>query len=169
MPAFSSLVVVGCLRGVFGVRGWVRVKTYTTNPPDILRYKPWYLERDQEWHEFVAEEGRMQTKGLVARLRGLDNPEQAAPWALSQVAVDREQLPALANGQYYWKDLEGLRVLNLAGVDLGKVSYLFETGANPILVVEGERRRLIPYIKGSVVQTVDLPGRLITVDWDPDF
>jgi 16S rRNA processing protein RimM len=85
------------------------------------------------------------------------------------IAVQREQLPALESGEYYWTDLQGLRVVNLEGVELGVVSHLFETGANDVLVVRGERERLIPYTTGEAIQEVDLDHGQITVDWDPEF
>ena len=86
-----------------------------------------------------------------------------------EIAVPREQLPELAENEYYWSDLQGLTVVNLDGIELGEVSHLFETGANPVVVVKGERERLIPYIWGQAIRDVDLQAGRMIVDWDPDF
>jgi 16S rRNA processing protein RimM len=78
-------------------------------------------------------------------------------------------LPELHEGEYYWNDLQGLRVENLDGVELGRISYVFETGANDVIVVKGRREYLIPFTWGNAVRRVDLEKGLMIVDWDPDF
>jgi 16S rRNA processing protein RimM len=85
------------------------------------------------------------------------------------IALYRQQLPELEAGDYYWSDLIGLRVLNLDGVDLGQVERLIETGANDVLVLQGERERLIPYLKDQVIKQINLDDKVIQVDWDPEF
>ncbi len=87
-------------------------------------------------------------KGVIAKIQGCDDRDQAAALQDSKIAIRRAQLPALEAGEYYWTDLEGLRVETLDGVELGRVSYLFETGANDVVVVKGERERMIPYTLG---------------------
>ena len=86
-----------------------------------------------------------------------------------EIAVERDQLPELANDEYYWTDLEGLQVRTCAGVTLGRVDHLLATGANDVLVVQGEREHLIPFVLGSVVKAVHLSDGWMEVDWDPDF
>jgi 16S rRNA processing protein RimM len=105
----------------------------------------------------------------VAALEGIDSRELAAQWINHEVAVRCEQLLPLNEGEYYWADLIGLRVVTKEGVELGQVERLLETGANDVLVVQGERERLIPFLTGLVVKQVDLAQGLLTVDWDPDF
>ena len=83
--------------------------------------------------------------------------------------MDRGQLAALPNGEYYWADLIGLTVTTLSGVSLGRVIRLLETGANDVLVVQGDRERLIPYVFGVIVRTVDLEAGRMVVDWDPEY
>ena len=85
------------------------------------------------------------------------------------IAVRRDQLPATDRDEFYWTDLQGLRVVTAQGVELGRVSHLFATRANDVMVVEGDRQRLIPYRWGEVVRGVDLAGGKMIVDWDPDF
>jgi 16S rRNA processing protein RimM len=161
-------VVVGTVSGLHGLRGWVKVHSYTAPRENILTYSPWYLYLGGRWRAMESREGRLQGKGLVARIAGCHDRDEAAGLLGADIAVRRDQLP-VADDEYYWTDLEGLRVLTVEGVDLGVVDHLFETGANDVLVVRGARERLIPYLPGPVVRSVDLRSRSMVVDWDPDF
>lgn len=87
----------------------------------------------------------------------------------TEIGVRRDQLPATAPDEYYWNDLLGLEVMNLQGEPLGRVDHLIETGANDVLVVRGERERLIPFVLNQVVMRVDLKAGEIEVDWDKDY
>ena len=166
----EDFVVLGRISGVHGVHGWVKVYAETRAREDILRYNPWYLHGPAGWQARRPLEGRIQSSGVVvARLEGVDNIDQARALIDVEIAVKREQLPKLKRGEYYWSDLEGLKVVNLEGIEFGTVSHLFETGANDVLVVrDGERERLIPFTKDAV-KKVDLESRMIRVDWDKDF
>ncbi len=163
------MILMGRVSGLFGVKGWLKIYSHAAPREGILDYKVWYLMRDGNWQPFRVAAGQRQGKSVVAHLEGYDDRDQATSLLGSDIAIRREQLPALADGEYYWSDLEGLRVVNLQGIELGMVSYLFETGANDVLVVKGERERLIPYTLGMAVKSVDLQDGLLTVDWDPDF
>jgi 16S rRNA processing protein RimM len=162
-------IIMGRIAGPYGVRGWVRVASYTEVPERLLEYAPWYLRRGEQWQPTVIAEAKRHPKGLLVRLPGCEDRETAAGLAGSDIAVHRSQLPPAAAGEYYWSDLIGLTVLTLDGRPLGTVDRLIETGANDVLVVEGERERLIPFVQGSVIDGVDLEMRIIRVDWDPDF
>lgn len=164
-----GLVIVGRVSGLFGVRGWVRVHSWTDPPENVLRYSPWWLGSDAAWTRREPAGGRRQRGALVAALAGVEDRDAARRLLGAAIAVRREQLPELGPGEYYWADLLGLEVLTTGGVALGTVGGLLETGANDVLVVHGERERLIPYISGEVIREVDLPRRRIRVDWDPDF
>jgi 16S rRNA processing protein RimM len=119
--------------------------------------------------EVAAAQGHEQGKGMVAKLPGCDDRDAAAKLVGATIRVPRSALPKAKRGEYYWTDLEGLDVVTVEGVDLGKVSHLFATGANDVLVVHGERERLIPFVTGQFVKEVDLKSGRITVDWDPEF
>ena len=105
---------------------------------------------------------------VVAKLAGITDRDQAAVLQGMRVAISRDAFPDAAAGEFYWADLVGLKVVNSAGVELGTVSRVFETGANDVLVVEGERERLLPFIE-TVVRQVDVAGGSITVDWEADY
>jgi len=165
----SDPVIVGKVFAVFGLRGWIKVYSYTSPPENILDFRPWYLLRDGCWQPSDLVAGQPHGKGLVACLEGCADRDQAAALVGSEIAVRRDQLPEPEQDEYYWTDLEGLQVRTLEGIDLGRLDHLFETGANDVMVVRGDRERLIPYLWGSVVRSVDLRAQLMVVDWDPEF
>jgi len=174
MEQDSGTVVLGRVAGVFGVRGWVKIFSHTEPRNNILTYSPWLIgpgsggEQDS-WAEFRLLDGKPHGKGIIALLEGCDDRDQAALLVGCDIAIERRRLPRLEQNDYYWSDLEGLRVRTLEGVELGIVSHLFETGANDVMVVIGEKEHLIPYLWEQVVKQVDLEAGLMLVDWDPDF
>jgi 16S rRNA processing protein RimM len=161
-------IVVGRITGIFGTKGWLRVFSYTDPPENILRYGPWSLG-DEAAEEYRVTEGSLHGRGIIAHLDGIDDREVARRLMGASIRVSRAQFREAAADEYYWSDLIGLRVVGLDGMDLGEVESLMQTGANDVLVLRGARRRLLPFVTGSVVRSVDLEGRRIVVDWDPDF
>jgi 16S rRNA processing protein RimM len=161
-------VVVGRVTGVFGVKGWVRVYSYTDPPANILDYGPWFLGDDGAKPSRVVD-GSVHGRGIIARLEGIEDRDRARALIGSSIAVPRAQLGRPQQGSYFWFDLIGLDVVNLAGETLGRVTDLMQTGANDVLVLEGARRRLVPFVDGPVVKSVDLDAGVVTVDWDSDF
>jgi len=165
----TERIVVGRIAGIFGVRGWLRIESHTDPKENILGYAPWQVETESGWTEARVEEGRPHGKGIVAKLDLCADRDAARFLIGCEIAVERRQLPAPETGEYYWTDLVGLSVVTRDGEVLGSVSTLMSTGANDVLVVQGERERLIPFIGNDVVLDVDLGESLITVDWDPAF
>jgi len=105
---------------------------------------------------------------VVAKLAGYDDRDQAGQLIGAEIAIRLEQLPPLKKGEYYWAQLVGLEVVNLAGERLGKVDHLFDTGANDVMVVRNGRERWLP-ATADVIREVDLEAGVIRVDWDADF
>ncbi|WP_456373717.1 ribosome maturation factor RimM [Thiolapillus sp.] len=166
----QRLVTLGRISGLHGVLGWLKVYSDTRPRENILSYSPWYLQQDGNWKPVPLEQGRRQGKLVLAKLQGCNDRETARKLLGVPVAVKRSQLQKnLAEDEYYWTDLEGLQVVTLEGVELGRVSHLMETGANDVLVVQGERERLLPWIPDQVIREVNLGQGRITVDWDPEF
>lgn len=165
----TEWVIMGRVAGLFGVQGWVKLISHTEPRIGILDYAPLYLETADGWQPVHLEQGRAQGKGIVAKFAGIDDRDAAAMLLDRALAVRREQLPAVAEDEYYWADLEGLRVVTLQGRELGVIHRLFETGANDVMVVRGERERLIPFLPEQVVRDVDLQSGVLRVDWDPEF
>ncbi len=160
-------LVLGRISGLFGVQGWVKIFSETEPKEAILSYSPWFLGAQQSPRQVL--EGRRHGKTLVARLAGCDNRDEAASLVNMDIAVPRQQLPALSEDEFYWADLEGLVVETLAGTALGRIDHLFATAGNDVLVVKGDRERLIPFIWEDVVKEIDLATGRMRVDWDPDF
>lgn len=152
----------------FGVRGWVKVHAYTEHSDSLLDYPVWWLGRNGQWRECEVLGCDVHPKALVAHLAGCDDRDAAAALRGSEIAVPRESLPQVDENEYYWADLIGLKVVNAAGQELGSITGLLETGANDVLVVQGERERLIPFV-AQVVLEVDLAAGLVRVDWGLDY
>jgi 16S rRNA processing protein RimM len=165
----DRLLTVGRIVGIHGVDGWVKLESWTEPRLRIFSYRPWRLTLAGSEFEAASAQGHEQGKGMVAKLPGCDDRVAAAKLVGATIQVPRSALPKPKRGEYYWTDLEGLIVVTVDGVDLGKVSHLFATGANDVLVVRGERERLIPFVTGQFVKEVDLKAGRITVDWDPEF
>ena len=161
-------IIVGRISGLFGVRGEVRVFDFSRHRGDILGYDPWLLKHKDGWREVSVREGRPHQDTVVVQLEGWQDREAARELIGTEIAIRPEQLAKLDDGEYYWHQLEGLAVLNVAGDELGIVEYVMETGANDVLVVSGERERLIPYSPNTVLK-VDLSIGQIQVDWEVDF
>jgi 16S rRNA processing protein RimM len=162
-------VWLGRIGGAYGVRGWVRLRSDTDPPEQIAAYSPWWLSRDGQWRRVEVQALRRQGAGLVAQLQGCTDRDQAAGLTGSEIAVERDLLPKPGEDEFYWADLIGLEVRTEQGGTLGRVEELLATGANDVLVVRGERERLIPFLRGQVVREVDLDAGRIVVDWDPEF
>ena len=163
-------ILLGRFHGAFGVRGELKLESFTDPPERIFRYQPWTL-RDPQGRERACAEarGRATAKGVVATLPGIEDRDAADRMRGTEVWVPRSTLPPPAPGEYYWVDLEGLRVVNLEGADFGTVSHLFATGANDVLVAQGDRERMIPFVEPDYIRSVDFDAGVVTVDWDADF
>ncbi|PNS07720.1 ribosome maturation factor RimM [Solilutibacter silvestris] len=163
-------ILMARVHGAFGVHGELKVESFSEPPQALLRYAPLTL-RDPRGNERELEGvgGRAATKGLVMTIPGIEDRDAAEALRGAEIYVPRSALPPPAPGEYYWVDLEGMEVVTTEGVALGRVSHLTSTGVNDVLVVEGERERLIPFKEPDYVTSVDFDTRRITVDWDPDF
>ncbi len=159
---------MGRISGLFGVKGWIKVFSYTQPREAILDYDGWRLRRGADWQGVKVAEGKRHGKSIIAHLEGVDDRDEAAAWVGADIAIARGELPLAEEGSYYWADLEGLRVIHRDGTELGRVAYLLETGANDVLVTDGERERLIPFIAEKVIIGVDLENGVIHVDWEWD-
>jgi len=161
-------VVLGRITGFFGVRGWVKVYSYTEPREAVLNYKCWLLSKTGDWQPQFVAEGKRHGKTVIVRLEGYDDRDQAAALIGSEIGVPRDELPETDDGHYYWSDLEGLRVVASNGTEIGTLDYFIETGANDVMVIKGEQERLIPFVMKEVVVDVDLAAGVITVDWEWD-
>lgn len=167
-------LVVGRVTAVHGVKGWVKIHSFTEPSDNIFDYQPWWLNIAGNWQKMKVTEQRSTAKGLMVHLAGIDDRDQARTYCQRDIYVAKAQLPVLVDGEYYWHQLEGMVVMTTQGVRLGSVDCLMATGANDVLVVKGDdesldqEERLIPYTDQFVLN-VDLGAGRIEVDWDPAF
>jgi 16S rRNA processing protein RimM len=164
------MILLGRLHGAFGVRGELKLESFTEPKSAILRYQPWILRGPGGGErELAGARGRETNKGLVATFPDVADRDAAEALRGTEVWVARSLLPPPKPGEYYWVDLESLRVMNLEGADFGTVSHLFSTGANDVLVAQGDRERMIPFLEPDYIKSVDFDAGVVTVDWDADF
>jgi 16S rRNA processing protein RimM len=165
--AADGMIVIGRISGAYGVKGWVRISSFTVPPENLLAYQPWSVRGRQ----LDVVDAHVHGDGFVARIAGCDDRDAAARMAGSDLEVPAAALPALEEDEFYWRELIGLRVVNLADEYLGDVVGFMASGANDVMVlrtpgVKGER--LVPFA-GVTVRHVDRPAGRIVVDWGLDY
>jgi len=160
---------IGKISGVFGIKGWIKVFSYTENKENILNYSPWFLQKDSQIKTFDVLSGQVQGKAIVACLDGINSRNEAELLLGWRIYIDADQLPPTQPDEYYWSELVGLKVQTLSGLNIGVVDHMLETGANDVVVVEGEKQILIPFLQPETITSIDLEAGLMTVNWDPDF
>lgn len=171
----SRQLVVGKIGKTHGLKGWVRLNSFTSPPENLLQYRAYAARRGHRSLELELTDARWQGDRLLAHFEGYDDPEAAAELNGLELQIDSASLPALETGEYYWHQLLGLRVRNQQDQLLGRVARLMETGANDVLVVQAcagsldDRERLIPFLREQVVKSVDLTAQEIEVDWQADY
>lgn len=163
-------LVIGRVVGLHGIEGWLKIESYADPRENIKNYTPWQLDVGGQKRAVIVAEMRLHGKGIIVRFDGIDDRNTAAELVNSEISIDSNQLPQLARGEYYWRELIGLTVINRRQQELGQVESLFETGANDVLVVKkGQRECLIPYLPQRVITAVDLEKGRIQVDWEAEL
>jgi 16S rRNA processing protein RimM len=165
--AVEAPVVVGRLTRAHGVRGWLRLQSFTDPEDNLLSYRPWLQQQGDQWVSCDVEQVIPQPKGFLCKLAGCDSRNDAEALAGTLLAVAKDVLPASDN-EIYWIDLIGRSVETPEGVSLGRVDRVLETGANDVLVVVGERERLLPFIE-SVFPEIGATDVPLVAHWDPEF
>ena len=155
---------MGRITGSYGIQGWVRVFPYSDERDALAAHPVWWVGGN----EMRLEEARVQGAVLVARLAGVETREQALKLKGAEVSVPRAAFAEAGEGQYYYADLIGFDVVNGQGEVLGSVAAMFSNGAQDVMELGGERKRLLPWIP-QVVKNVDLQARRIEVDWGADW
>lgn len=164
----ARYITIGRVGAPYGVQGWLKIHSLTEKTADILKYNPWYLAQGEHWEAVEVEEGRPQGKTIVVKFRGIEAPEIARKLTSRIIGIQREQLAPLPPNEYYWADLEGLKVINQHGQTLGQVHYLMATGANDVVVIQDSagKEHALPYLLGSVIKQIDIEKQIIQVDWE---
>jgi 16S rRNA processing protein RimM len=164
----DDLICVGHILGSQGIKGWVRVFSNTSPRENIVSYSPWFIEQGNV-RKATAVQGRRQGKNVLARLEGVEDRTQADELTGCRIFINPQQLPRLEAGEYYWSDLVGLAVETVQGEPLGVIASMMETGADDVMLLSGERERLIPFVIDQIVTEVDLDNQRLVVDWSPEY
>jgi len=172
MKTAETFIPVGKIAGVFGVKGWMKVFSFTQPRKNILSYSPLYLLTKGQWVEAKVTNGRVQGKGIVISLESVTEPDAVSPLIGTELAIKEHQLKPTEEDEFYWSDLTGLKVINVNDEPLGEVDSIVETGAHDVLLVKDKAQnieRLIPFVMGEIVQDVNLDNGVIRVDWELDY
>lgn len=166
----NDLIIMGRIVAPYGVFGWLKVLPDTEEIDGLLEYKTWWIGKDDDWRELKVEEAKIHNDVIVVKLQGISERDGAFACKGKQVAVPKAALPKPGKNEYYWSDLIGLQVKNLQAVDFGKISDVFATGANDVIVAKTDegQERLIPFIDAAIIE-VDMVAKTILVDWDAEF
>jgi len=169
-------VTLGKVGAVYGIKGWLKIHSFTDDQEAILDYFPWSLKLGNKIQSVDITDWRKHNNGLVVKVAGIDDRDIAQKLVGSEIFVSEEALSDLPEGEFYWRDLIGMAVVTDKGYDLGQVSDIMETGANDVLVVKanlkdgfGKKERLIPYLMDQVILSISAEDKQICVDWDPGF
>ena len=174
--ATSEQIVIADIVGVYGIKGWVKIRVYLEDPATIQSLANLSVINARGAARPVTVRSiRAQGKGWIAQLSKIDDRNAAEALRGFQITVNTNDLPTAGEGEFYWRDLTGLSVYEMKTESLlGEVNYLLDTGSNDVLVIkpsEGsidDRERLIPWLLGDVVISVDLAGGRLMVDWHID-
>ncbi len=164
----AEYIIMGKAGAPHGIRGWIKIRSFTTEIDGILDFSPWYLAFEDGWRPVELEESRLHGKGIAVKLKGYDTPEQARVLTGKDISVLRSQLPPTEDNEYYWTDLEGLTVIDQTGKTLGIVMTLMETGANDVLIIRDSQNKqhAVPWLPKTVITDVNLADKTIHVNWE---
>ncbi|XPF96406.1 ribosome maturation factor RimM [Colwellia sp. RE-S-Sl-9] len=169
-------IILGKVGAVYGIKGWLKIHSFTDDQEAILDYFPWSLKLGNKTQLVEITDWRRHSNSLIVKVANVDDRDIAQAYVGSEIIVNEKALPELPEGEFYWRDLIGMTVVTTEGYNLGRVSDVMETGANDVLVVKanlndgfGKKERLIPYLFEQVVESVSLENKQICVDWDPGF
>ena len=165
----EDFVVMGRLGGSLGLKGWLKIQIFSEELGTLGKYENWYLSNDEKnWQIIRIEQYKISTNKVSVKFYDVDDRTASDPYKSYLVGVPKDSLPKLEENEYYWDDLIGFEVLNLQNILLGQVDTFLETGANDVLVVEGNKQILIPYIPNTIIK-IDKKQQKIVVDWDENF
>jgi len=164
----SDKIILGKFGAAYGVRGWLHLISYTDPIDNLFEHTEWHVKHRGQWEILHIENGKAHGKGLVVKIKEINDRELAREYTNDKISIPREALPELSDDEHYWQDLVGATVVTENGIGLGIVKELIATGSNDVFVVVGERERLIPYTKDVVVK-IDATKNEIIVNWDPEF
>lgn len=169
MTNTQQWVAMGYIKGVFGVKGWLKIAANTEYTDSLLDYPEWLLSKDGKTLTVNIEAGKLVGDELQVKIEGINDRDQAFQLRGYTIEIPREEFAPTEDDEYYWADLVGMQVINKEGINLGTIKNLMETGANDVLIINGEHGQiLIPFVS-QYVENVDTESKTITVDWGLDY
>lgn len=169
MAKADQVIVAAKFGAAHGLKGWLKLHTFTESAEHILDYQPWRLKGATGERVIVCDAHRFQGQQLVVHVTGFDSREAIASLINQEVYIRLDQLPNLPKGEYYWQHLIGLHVTNLEGCQLGTVTSMMATGANDVMMLDGDKPRCVPYLPKRVIQRIDLTEGVMIVDWPAEL
>lgn len=170
----ADLVELGVVRGPYGVKGWAWIAPHDAEAAVLRAARRWWMKHGSQVVELEVTGVRRHGGGVIAKWVGCDDPEAVEVLRGAVVSVGRGDFPATAEGEFYWVDLVGARVINRAGVELGRVSGLRNNGAQDLLEIAPDATGgattdvLVPLVEGYV-DAIDAKNGVIRVDWEVDW
>ena len=160
-------VFIGKVTGVHGIKGWLKIQSFSSPPENILNYPSWIIANQGLEDFYLIEQGKKLNNKIIVKLEKIDDRTTAEFLINSKIQILRSDLPKLTNESYYWSDLEGLNVLNSEDNMIGKIESLIETGANDVMVVNGSKNKrvLIPFVMHEIIKEVNIELNFVKVDW----
>lgn len=165
----KTYLIVGKIGSSYGIKGWLKIFSLSDEPEALIEYKNWYIKTKNGWEVLKTDARKQYGNHLIAHIVGIDDIDTAKQLTNKQIAILTSELPETDKHEFYWKDLEGLTVITKKGEKLGQIDHMMETGSNDVMVVSGDKRRLIPFVLNKIVLSVDLEKREMIVDWDPNY
>ena len=168
-------MLIARIGAAYGIKGWIKLISFSSPKENILNYQTFLTPQGSALIELEIDQSKTQGKGFVAHIKGCDDRNLTQEFTGKDLYINKALLPELNENEYYWHQLEGMRVKTLSGDDLGIVDHLLETGANDVLVVKpdelsvDEDERLIPYLFNQVIDNIDEDLRVIKVNWERDY
>ena len=160
-------IYLGKITGVHGIKGWLKIQSFSSPPENILNYPSWIINNQGEEDSYSIERGRKHHNKIIVKIEKIDDRTTAESLINSKILILRSDLPKLSNENYYWSDLEGLSVLNSEEKVIGKIESLIETGANDVMVIITlkDERILIPFVMHEIIKEVNVELSYIKIDW----
>ncbi|MCF8006853.1 MAG: ribosome maturation factor RimM [Methylovulum sp.] len=166
----TRLIKIGEITSSFGIKGWLKVFSFTDERERILTFSPWIIKKPHaEPAKYTLSDGALHGKNVIVKLKEIDTRNQADTFIGSEIFIRQDQLPRPQQGEYYWSDLIGMAVITRLNVPLGRIDSMLETGANDVMIVKGEREHAIPFIHTQVIISIDVSEKQMIVEWDPEF
>ena len=161
----SELVIVGSIGSPYGIKGWVKISSFTEPRTNILSYRPWLVGGERTWQPYEPITLKEHGPGFLASFSEINDRNEASRLTGLQIAVDRSLLPEVGENEYYWRDLSGLEIFDQNKTYLGVLARLIDIGPHAVMVVnDDEEEILIPFVAKHVLN-VDFDEKRIDVSW----